>query len=283
MIYVVAIVGVVVLLVVVRYVVALGSVHACARTGRVDRLRRLLEKNPELIKAQNGDGETPVHQAAKYGELEALRFLLARGGDVRAKSKQGVTPLHLAAAFGEAQNHLEVVEVLKSAGANPDAMPAFADFGGGHFLAPIASDDPLMRLATKKARDALPTLRELFKEHPRDTMVKLAFVTDAGETEHLSAELIALDGDRFKARIKTPPVTHTGKLAKVQERSLNDLEDWQVELRDGRIRGGYGFQVVFHRIKEKLGQLPPELAPQEARFIDHDVSALLREAGDTTH
>ena len=311
MIWVLAIAGAVVLLAVVRVLLSLGDVHACARTGRVDRLRRLLEKNPELVKAQTSEGETPVHQAAKYGELEALRFLLAHGGDVQAKSKQGVTPLHLAAAFGEletvkvlldsgaevdpkeetgmtpimaaqAQNHPEIVELLKQAGADADAVPAMADFGGGHFMTPIAPDDPLMSLATKKAREALPALRELFQERPRDTMVKLAFVTDAGETEHLWGELLVLDGDSFKALVKTPPVTHQGKFQNVQERPLRDLEDWQVELRDGRIRGGFGFQVLFHRTKEKLGQLPSEMAAHERRFIDHDLAALLREAGQTS-
>jgi uncharacterized protein YegJ (DUF2314 family) len=305
--YVLSIFGVVFLFAVVRLLRALGNVHACARTGRVDRLRQLLAKDPDLINAQTDEGETPVHQAAKYGQLETLRFLLERGGAVNAKSKQGVTPLHLAAGFGElktvkfllekgaevdpkeetgmtpimaaqAQNHQEIVEVLKKSGANADAIPPIADFGGGHLMAPIANDDPLMVLANKKARETLPTLRDLFKEHPHDTMVKFPFVTDSGQTEHLWAELIALRSDAFKARVKTLPVTHAGKFQKIQERPLDDLEDWQVELRDGRIRGGYGFQVVFYRTKEKLGQLPPAAAAHEGRFVDHDISALLREA-----
>jgi uncharacterized protein YegJ (DUF2314 family) len=304
---VLSVVGIVLLLAVVRLLRGLSDVHVCARTGRLDRLRRLLAENPELVRAQTDEGETPVHQAAKYGQLETLRFLLEQGGDVNARSKQGVTALHFAAGFGEletvklllekgaeadpkeetgitpimaaqAQSHQEIVELLKNAGANAEAAPPIANFGGGHLMAPIADGDPLMALAVKKARATLPTLRELFREHPNDAMVKFAFLADSGQTEHLWAELISLGSGEFKARVKTLPMTHAGKFQKLQERPLDDLEDWQVELPDGRIRGGYGFQVVFHRTRERVGQLPKEMAAHEGRFVDHDVSALIREA-----
>lgn len=306
--YILAVAGVVILFMVIRFVRALGDVHACARTGRVDRLRGLLSKSPELIKAVNSEGETPVHQAAKYGEMEALRFLIEQGGDVNAKTTQGVTPLHLAAGFGElevvkyllekvaevdpkektgmtpinaaqAGNHQAIIDVLKQAGANPDSVPAVGQLGGSHFVAPIADDDPLMIKATQKARQALPTLRQLFKELPRNTMVKFAFQTDSGQTEHLWGDLLELDDEKFKVRVRTPPARHKGKFEKVQQRAVSEIEDWQVEQRDGRIRGGYGYQVVFHRTKEQIGQLPKELADHEGRFIDHDIGALLQEAG----
>jgi len=280
------------------------------REGRKGRsLRDLLAKNPEMLEKRDGEGETPAHHAAKYGELEALRCLVELGADTDAKTNQGATPLHFAAAFGEleivtfllskgaaadpreetgvtpimaaqAQNHVEVVEVLKRAGANADAAPAMIDLGGGHFVTPVADDDPLMLLAIKKARDELPTLRELFKEYPRGTLVKFACDTDSGQTEHVWAELIELGQETFRARVKTLPVTHQGDFQSVQARSVTEIEDWQVELRKGQIRGGYGFQVAFHRAKEQLGRLPEEYARHEARFIDHDVAALLRDAGD---
>lgn len=301
--------GGVLLFVVVRFLRANRSVHACARTGRVARLRELLVEEPALIQARNPEGETPMHQAAKYGELEALRFLIAQGGDVNASANQGVTPLHLAAGFGEletvkllleqgaevdpkeahgmtpimaaqAQDHRAVIEVLRSAGANAEAVPPLADLGGEHFLAAIADDDPLMRLATTKARAALPLLRALFEEHPRDAMVKFAFASDSGQTEHLWADLIELGGDTFKARVKTLPVTHRGPFQRTQARSVIEIEDWQVELRDGQIRGGFGFQVVFHRTQERSGQLPSDAAAHAGRFVDHDIATLLHEAGD---
>ena len=50
---------------------------------------------------------------------------------------------------------------------------------------------------------------------------------------------------------------------------LQELEDWTVELRDGTIRGGFGYRVVFQRTRERLGRLPDDLARHESRYVDH--------------
>jgi hypothetical protein len=63
------------------------------------------------------------------------------------------------------------------------------DLGGGHFVTPAENDDPLMRLATKKALQELPKLHELFKVHRRDTMVKFPFETDAGHAYDNTARI----------------------------------------------------------------------------------------------
>ncbi len=306
--YVLMTAGIVVVFIIVRIFRRFGDVHACARAGWVGRLRKLLAREPELIKAVNSDGETPVHQAARSNEMEALRFLVQQGGDINARANQGVTPLHLAAAFGgleavayllengaevdakeetgmtpimgaQAGNHQAIIEVLEKAGANADAVPPVADFGAGHFVQPISDSDPLMLKATEKARQALPTLRQLFRELPRNTMVKFAFETGSGQTEHLWGDLLELTDQTFKVRVKTPLVTHNGKVERVQQHLVGEIEDWQVEQLDGHIRGGYGFQVFFHRMKEQLGRLPKDIARHQGRFLDHDIAALLREIG----
>ena len=41
---------------------------------------------------------TPLQQAAKDGNLQAVTDLLAKGADVNAATEDGKTPLHLAAA-----------------------------------------------------------------------------------------------------------------------------------------------------------------------------------------
>ncbi|KAL3269427.1 hypothetical protein HHI36_008497 [Cryptolaemus montrouzieri] len=50
--------------------------------------------SPNLV---TDDGQTPVHVAAKYGNLPTLLLLLEDGGDPQFKNKLGETPLHLAA------------------------------------------------------------------------------------------------------------------------------------------------------------------------------------------
>ena len=76
------------------------TVEVAAAAGDVMTLRTLLEANPSLALAKEGDGTTPLHLAALYGHKEAASVLLAFHADVAARDENGDTPLHLAAAKG---------------------------------------------------------------------------------------------------------------------------------------------------------------------------------------
>jgi ankyrin repeat protein len=117
-------------------------------SGEVNRVARLLEQDPGLLDARDGDGKTPLHLAVQGGyatlaevlvhagaDIEAVdaenrtplhhaayegdpatvTLLLARGADVTARDIRGRTPLLLATRWGD---DLEVVERLIDAGAD---------------------------------------------------------------------------------------------------------------------------------------------------------------------
>ena len=69
------------------------------------------------------DGWTPLHLAAHYGNLPAVKLLVEYGADVEAVSQNAIgnTPIS-AAAWG---NRFEVVEYLVGVGANVDAPNAW--------------------------------------------------------------------------------------------------------------------------------------------------------------
>jgi len=72
------------------------------------------------VNANSIDGATPLHNAAKFGHLEVVKFLVEKGGaDVESKdSEYGQTPVSYAAEDG----HLEVVKFLvKEAGADVES------------------------------------------------------------------------------------------------------------------------------------------------------------------
>lgn len=58
------------------------DVHAAARLGMFERLRELIEGDPELVHARGGDGQTPLHFAAT---VEIAEFLLAKGAEIDAR------------------------------------------------------------------------------------------------------------------------------------------------------------------------------------------------------
>ena len=59
----------------------------------------------------------PIHDAARKGDIEAVKQHLAAGRNVNAKDDKGRTPLHRAAREG----HKEVAELLIAAGADVNA------------------------------------------------------------------------------------------------------------------------------------------------------------------
>jgi len=67
-----------------------------------------------------------IHQAAKDGNIEAVKQHLDAGKDVNAKLEGGVTPLHIAASEGQK----EVVELLITKGADLNAVSIMPGYRG---------------------------------------------------------------------------------------------------------------------------------------------------------
>jgi ankyrin repeat protein len=96
-------------------VVALTPIVDAVKSGDGDAVRALIAAGAD-VNAPEGDGATALHWAA-YGNDEALvDALLAAGAEAGAANDLGVTPLHLAGANG----HLAIVSRLLDRGAAPD-------------------------------------------------------------------------------------------------------------------------------------------------------------------
>lgn len=95
------------------------AVFAAAIQGDVAALETLVAGNRSLVQAQSSDGWSPLHLAAHFGKIDAVRFLLNKGAEVNARSANAManTPLHAAAAGRCA----EVIKVLIDHGASVNA------------------------------------------------------------------------------------------------------------------------------------------------------------------
>lgn len=100
------------------------AIFAAAILGDTRQLEQLLAGNRSLAHAVSSDGWTPLHLAAYFGRLEAVRLLLNKGASVKARSANAMenTPLHAAAAG----RHAGVIRLLLEFGA-----PANARQSGG--------------------------------------------------------------------------------------------------------------------------------------------------------
>ena len=131
----------------------------------------------------------------------------------------------------------------------------------------IAADDPLLAAAEKKARATLPAFLALLPEHAGRALVKFAWTPETGGTEHLWARVERREGDRLHVQVETPPVA-PGPFDLARRVDLAEVEDWQVELLDGTIRGGFTVHAMFDIHRRDVGKVPRHLAAHEARFVD---------------
>jgi uncharacterized protein len=126
------------------------DIFESAALGKVERVRELLKKNPELVKAFSSDGwtalhlnfgnvaivkltldsgadinavshnlfkATPLQGAAAMQNIDLAQLLIARGANVNCRGAEGGTPLHETAERGK----IEFARLLLDHGANPNA------------------------------------------------------------------------------------------------------------------------------------------------------------------
>lgn len=94
------------------------DVFDAAAVGDVDRLRTLLDDDPELVNDVASDGFTPLHLASYFGQPKVVELLLARSADTDAIATNGseLRALNSAAAGG----HHSIAHLLLDHGAEVD-------------------------------------------------------------------------------------------------------------------------------------------------------------------
>lgn len=73
--------------------------HKYANMGDIERLKEILDQNERLVNKRDVNGWTPLHEAVREGNLDAITFLLERGADINARigpRGEGGTALFLA-------------------------------------------------------------------------------------------------------------------------------------------------------------------------------------------
>jgi ankyrin repeat protein len=71
------------------------TVGLALRNHDLQRMRELLDAQPELIGKGDGRSSQPIHWATMTRQLDAIDELLRRGADINAKRTDGARPIHL--------------------------------------------------------------------------------------------------------------------------------------------------------------------------------------------
>ncbi|XP_043543760.1 transient receptor potential cation channel, subfamily N, member 1 [Chiloscyllium plagiosum] len=84
--------------------------HIAARVKDGEKVAEILLKSGADVNADQENGETAMHVAARHGNLKMIQALIEEGGDLIWQSKVGENPLHIAVRHC----HLSVVEEILS-------------------------------------------------------------------------------------------------------------------------------------------------------------------------
>ena len=121
------------------------SIHDAAKKGNIEAVKQHIAAGTN-VNMKNQNEMTPLHKAAQYGRREVAELLITKGADVNAKNVYEETPLHYAAY----QSSVEVAELLIANGADINAKR-------GNGQTPI---------------DAAKNAKSPFKESPKEKAAK---------------------------------------------------------------------------------------------------------------
>lgn len=95
----------------IMFIEAKYSILEACRCGDLDTVKTILAKNPDFVNKRDEFGYTPIFAAAQSGHFELVKFLIARGADLNAKTEDGETLLHFL-IFGESEE-IDYIEIAK--------------------------------------------------------------------------------------------------------------------------------------------------------------------------
>jgi ankyrin repeat protein len=121
------------------------EIHDAAATGRVDRVKELVEKDPTLANAYSPDGFPVLALASVFGHFDVVRYLAEKGADINAAATNGTGYNALTGAV--AGGHTSLVRWLLESGANVNYR-----YGAGY--------SPLLTAAANGHREIVRQLLE---------------------------------------------------------------------------------------------------------------------------
>jgi ankyrin repeat protein len=97
-----------------------GEIHDAVDAGDLNKVKALLETDPNLLESKDNDGSTPLHIACLQNQVAVANFLIDKGANVNARDNWNHTPLHNAnGVFGQ---DYELIKRLIAKGTDVNAQ-----------------------------------------------------------------------------------------------------------------------------------------------------------------
>ena len=172
-----------------------APVADAARIGDLHAVRALLQDGAD-VNAAHGDGMSALHWASERGDAEMVAALVQAGAAVDAVTRIGhYTPLHVASAGG----HAKVIERLVGAGGDVSAATSNSGATPLHLAAAAGSAAAVAALldrgADPDAREAAWGQTPLMFAAARDSVEAIRVLLDRGADPAMTSKTIDLVAD----------------------------------------------------------------------------------------
>jgi uncharacterized protein YegJ (DUF2314 family) len=127
---------------------------------------------------------------------------------------------------------------------------------------------PELAAATEEARRTLPRFIAEVTGHVDGAFIKFPFKTDQGVTEHVWAYVHHYEAGTFNVSLVNVPYTQKGEYEIRMDVPEADVEDWQIMLPDGRIKGAYSYIGAFRYLENRGVRFNRTMVRQRSQLID---------------
>lgn len=132
---------------------------------------------------------------------------------------------------------------------------------------PVDTNDPIWTTAIASARATVGEMRRLHAQYGSDVYVKFPLAAKNGQIEHVWGPLLDSTKEPVQVGLATPPV---GGLKSEPPFAVgcDELEDWQLVLPDGKVRGGFTTQAQIALARRGGWPVPHNVRHMEGKFVD---------------
>jgi uncharacterized protein YegJ (DUF2314 family) len=142
------------------------------------------------------------------------------------------------------------------------------DGGPGIEKQGVDFDAPELISSVAEAKRTLPSFIAEVKKNIDGAFVKFPLLTDKGVTEHIWAYVHNYKDGVFNVSLANTPYTQKAEIKRRLDITEAEVEDWQIMLPDGRIRGAYSSMAAFRYLERKNIRLNRTMRKQRMLFTD---------------
>jgi uncharacterized protein YegJ (DUF2314 family) len=119
-----------------------------------------------------------------------------------------------------------------------------------------------------EAKRTLPSFIAEVKKNVDGAYVKFSLLTDKGVAEHIWAYVHNYKDGVFNVSLANTPHAQKAEIKSRLDVSEAQVEDWQIMLPDGRIRGAYSSMAAFRYLERKNIRLNRTMRKQRMQLMD---------------